>query len=268
MIKSISVNKDKCIHCGMCIKDCIVKCLKFNSDSEKIPEYSENGDKMCVGCQHCMAVCPVGALSFGGRDPGKSEPIGYGSSDDLLRLIQSRRSIRFYKSQDIPQETLSKLADMLAFTPKGGNVNALYFSIVSTRDKMQAVSELTYKKLPEINSPMAKFFVEEHANGNDFVFRNAPAMIAVSVDRALAVAGCEDADPIIALSYLDLYAQSLGVGTLWSDATLTAMKDIPEALAMLGIPEGYSLNYVLLMGLPAVKYHRTTQPEPANVKII
>ena len=266
MKKSITINKDKCIHCGMCIHDCIVSCIKFGTD--KIPEYVENGDSMCVGCQHCMAVCPTGALSFGGKNPQDSSPAGYDNSEELLRLIQTRRSVRFYKDQDIPSETLAKLADMLAFPPKGGNVNALYFAIVATREKMREISEVTYKGLRSVDTPTAKYLTELHDNGNDFVFRNAPSMIAVSVDTLMAVPGCENADPIISLSYLDLYAQSLGVGTLWTDATLMAVKAVPEAQKILGIPEGYSLNYILLLGLPAVKYHRTTQPEPAYVKMI
>ena len=266
MIKSITIDKSKCIHCGMCLRDCIVGCIQF--DSDKIPEYVPNGENMCVGCQHCMAVCPVGALSFGGKNPADSRPAGYDNSDELLRLIQSRRSIRFYRDQEIPPETLAKLADMLAFPPKGGNVNALHFCIVSTREKMREICEATYRGLRSVETPTAKYLIDLHDKGTDFVFRNAPAMITVSVDAKKAVPGCENADPIIALSYLDLYAQSLGVGTLWTDATLTAMKDLPEVLAMLKVPEGYSLNYVLLLGLPAVKYHRTTQPEPANVTII
>ena len=40
-------------------------CLEF--DGEKIPKYVDGGDQFCVGCQHCMAICPAGALSFGGK---------------------------------------------------------------------------------------------------------------------------------------------------------------------------------------------------------
>ncbi len=43
---------------------------------------------------------------------------------------------------------------------------------------------------------------------------------------------------------------------------------IPEALALLEIPEGYSLNYVLLLGEPAVKYQRTVQKTAAGIKIV
>lgn len=264
--KSITIDKNKCIHCGMCIKDCIVGCIKFST--EKIPEYVECGESMCVACQHCMAICPVGALSFGEKNPKNSESVNYGNSDDLLSLIKSRRSFRHYKAENIPAETISKLTEMLAYPPTGGNVDTLHFSIVGSLEKMQEIVKITREKVQILDSPIAKILKDYYDKGMDFVYRDAPSMIAVSVNTAKAVPGCENADPIIALSYLDLYAQSLGLGTLWTDAALSIIKEIPEIQTMLKIPEGYSLNYIMLFGMPAIKYHRTAQPDPAYIDII
>ena len=268
MKKSLTIDKNKCIHCGMCIKDCIVNCIEF--DSEKIPKYIEGGDKICVACQHCMAICPAGALSFGGKNPDDSDPVDYGNSDDLLRLIKSRRSVRFYKNQDVPQEKIAKITEMLAYPPTGGNVDTLHFSIVGTAEKMREIIKVTYDKVcdSDSNSTVFKFARDGHSKGKDIVYRGAPSMIAVSVDKSKAIAGCENADPIIALSYLDLYAQSLGLGTLWCDAALTIAQEIPEVRVLLEIPENYTLNYIMLLGIPNVKYKRTVQREPAYVKII
>ena len=43
MQKSILIDKNKCIHCGMCIKDCLVNCIEF--DSAKLPKYVDGGEK-------------------------------------------------------------------------------------------------------------------------------------------------------------------------------------------------------------------------------
>ena len=266
MKKGIKIDKNKCIHCGMCLRDCIVGCIKFNS--EKIPEYVQGGENICVACQHCIAVCPVGALSFGDRNPKNSELINYGNSDDLLSLIKSRRSIRHYKQQNIPSDLMSKLIGMLAYPPTGGNVKTLHFSIVGSLEKMQEFVKLTRENIGKVDSPTAKFLKECYDKGMDYVYRGAPSMIAVSVNNEKAIPGCENDDPIIALSYLDLYAQSLSLGTLWVDAVLLAAKEIPEVMEMLQIHEGYSLNYVMLLGLPDIKYKRVAQPEPAYVNII
>ena len=45
------IDKEKCIHCGLCVKDCSPKALQFND--EKIPVIDE---KKCFKCQHCLAV--------------------------------------------------------------------------------------------------------------------------------------------------------------------------------------------------------------------
>ncbi|MBR3745512.1 MAG: nitroreductase family protein [Selenomonadaceae bacterium] len=268
MIKSVTVDAGKCIHCGMCIRDCVVGCIEF--DEEKIPRYVEGGEKICVGCQHCMAICPKGALSFGGKKPDESDAAGYVDSEELLRLIKSRRSVRFFQSKDVPPEKISALVDMLAFPPKGGNADSLHFSIVGTAEKMRAIKNFTYETIQAAknSSPVIEFFRENYNKGIDFIYRAAPSMVAVSVNKEKAVAGCENADPIIALSYLELYAQSLGVGTLWCDAALTVANELPEVKALFEIPDGFELNYIMLLGVPAIKYKRTVQREPANVKII
>lgn len=268
MQKSITIDKNKCIHCGMCIKDCIVNCIEF--DSEKIPKYVKDGDRKCIACQHCMAICPAGALSFGGKNPDDSEPVGYCNSDDLLRLIKSRRSVRFYKNQDVPPKKIAKLTEMLAYPPTGGNVDNLHFSIVGTAEKMHAIIKDTYDKIlsSDKDSPVIKFSREQYKKGKDLIYRGAPSMIAVSVDKSKAIVGCENADPIISLSYFELYAQSLGLGTVWCDLALTIAQEIPEVRALLEIPENYTLNYIMLLGVPNIKYKRTVQREPAHVKVI
>ncbi len=131
-------------------------------------------------------------------------------------LIKSRRSFRSYKKQDVPSEKISKLIEMLAYPPTGSNVDTLHFSIVGTAEKMRAISKFTYEKMFAVEnpSPIMQFCKAQYEKGADYVYRGAPSMIAVSVNKAKAIAGCENADPIIALSYFELYAQSLGLGTL------------------------------------------------------
>ena len=93
--RTITVEKEKCIHCGLCIRDCVAACLDF--DEEKIPRYLPEGEQRCLACQHCMLVCPKGALSFGGLQPEQCGTVSYGNHEELLKLIKSRRSTRAYK---------------------------------------------------------------------------------------------------------------------------------------------------------------------------
>ncbi len=268
MIRSIDVDKAKCIHCGLCIQDCPAGTIEF--DGEKIPRYIPEKQSSCIGCQHCMAVCPSGALSFGGKDPCNSFPVGYGRSEDVLRLIQSRRSVRFYRDQSLPADVLQKLLDMLPFIPTGGNADNLHFSIVQTKEKMDAIRTVAYAHGVAAQDPPPFIAAAKagFARGKDIVFRGAPSLVAAAIDLKKTIPGCETADPIIALSYIELYAQSLGLGTVWCDMALTLANSIPEVYSLLEIPDAYRLNYILLLGVPAIKYARTIQPEMFHVSLL
>ena len=266
MERTITIDQSKCIHCGLCIKDCLMSCLEFGEND--LPRYKQGMDAQCVGCQHCMAICPRGALSFDGLDPAASEAVGYGDSDGLLRLIKSRRSVRFFRDEDVPPEKIAKLREMLAYTPKGGNVDCLHFTIVVTRSKMEEISKIAYEAAEKSASPMMKFCTEYKTRGIDIIYRGAPSMLIASIDLNKAVAGCETVDPVIALSYADLYAQSLGLGTLWDDCAVFAAKELPQVLEAYQIPKGYTLNFVLLLGVPAVRYRRTVQKTLENITVL
>lgn len=268
MLRKISVDRDKCIHCGLCIQDCILRIITF--DAQKIPQHTTDGAEKCICCQHCMAVCPSGALSFGGKNPQDSLGVYHGNSDDILQLIQSRRSVRFYRDEDVPADTLNKLTTMLPFVPTGGNADNLHFSIVATREKMEEIRKVTYDTIMALPNPTA---IQQRAKdsflaGNDAIYRGATAMIAVAIDKAKTIVGCETADPIIALSYFELYAQSLGLGTVWCDYAVLIAKQTSEVYSLLEIPANYELDYIMMFGVPSIKYARTIQPEMFNIRML
>ena len=262
-MKTISIDKEKCVRCGLCISDCLSGCIAF--DKENYPEMAD--ESRCISCQHCMAICPAGALSFNGKNPENSEPVDY---NEILRLIKSRRSVRQYKEEEISSENMQKLKEMLPYIPTGCNAHSLHFSIVETKSAMNVirkrVNELLVKTLSyKVISPLLdKFSRYKNAliNGEDVIFRDAPHMIVVS---SSVTAPCATVDPIIALSYFELYAQHLGVGTCWCGFAEACLKFFPEICDMLEIPSGYKPVYVMLFGMPKVKYQRTIQPEPYKI---
>lgn len=264
-INNLVINNEKCIHCGMCINDCTAGCLEFDANS--IPTFTENGAERCIKCQHCLSICPTGALSVLDKKPENSFPVmDKFNSDELLNLIRSRRSVRHYKQENVSTEDIAKLKNILNWVPTGCNFHKLHFSFIDDIEVMNEFRDYVNSKLVKIltKTPVKgilnKFskYKDAFLNGEDVIFRGAPHMVVVSVP---VNAPCANVDPIIALSYLDLYANSLGIGTLWCGFAEICLQFFPELCEYLEIPKGYKASYVMLFGMPNVKYHRTTQPE-------
>ncbi len=270
-MSKIEIDKEKCIKCGACIKDCITYSLE--KDQEGFACLSEKGESLCISCQHCFSICPTGAISFEGNKPENAEASFFPQPEDVLKLIKSRRSIRQYKDEEISEDLIEKIKEMLPYIPTGCNFNGLHFSFIESKTAMNQIREYVNNKILKMisNKLTSKYagkfakFKKAFENGEDIIFRNAPHMIVVSSNIC---APCANVDPIIALSYIELYAQSLGVGTCWCGFAQACFKIFPELVEKINIPENYKPVYVMLLGYPSVKYHRTVLPKPFPIEEI
>ena len=69
------VDKSKCIKCGKCINVCSGMVLQFGKDGyPEMKDFERFGWRGCWGCEHCLAVCPKGAISIFGKKPEDSLP--------------------------------------------------------------------------------------------------------------------------------------------------------------------------------------------------
>ena len=226
----LKIDRKKCIHCGLCVKDCMAKIISF--DENKFPFSIKEREQSCINCQHCLAVCPSGALSINGKSPENSSYVETEfNSDQLLNLMKSRRSIRHFRHENVNSETINKLKSMLDVVPTGVNNHGLYFSIVedvNVMDKLRAeVNERIVKIVSNkaVKSIAKKFerYTDAILKGEDIIFRGAPHLIVVSTPKD---APCKDIDGTIALSYFELYAKSLGLGTCWCGLAYSCFKII------------------------------------------
>ncbi len=91
-----------------------------------------------------MAICPTGAIEISGREitpedlfklPDKNSASSY---DQLLSLLQHRRSIREFSEKEIPTEIIEKILTAASTAPMGlppSDVNVL---IIIGREKTRA----------------------------------------------------------------------------------------------------------------------------------
>jgi nitroreductase/NAD-dependent dihydropyrimidine dehydrogenase PreA subunit len=259
-----AIDESRCIQCGECAADCPVRIIDV---SQGLPRISLQREGLCIRCQHCLAVCPTAALSILGVNPDESVEILQPAPDGLENLIKSRRSVRRYRPEAVERAVLDRLMDAVAYAPTGKNERKVRFTLVDDTEVMARIRVLTMEGirraveedgLPDGMEFFAKFLTVWD-QGRDIIFREAPHMLIASSPRE-ATSG--EADPFIALSYFELMAASLGVGTVWCGYARWALQSVvPELGRRLGIPSDHRSMYAVMFGWPAVRYARAVQRE-------
>jgi nitroreductase/NAD-dependent dihydropyrimidine dehydrogenase PreA subunit len=258
------IDREKCSKCGECVKDCPVGIIAMDEDLPYID--AEKADR-CLQCQHCLAVCPTGAVSIFGKNPEDSIPLlgNLPNAAQVETLLKGRRSVRRFLPEPVDAATIDRLLAIAAHAPTGVNNRGVLFSVVEDQATMD---KLRHETMEGVRTAVAQeslpkrlqFFggiLKAWDKGVDVIFRKAPHLLVVS---APVDAPCPEADSYIALSYFELMAQAMGLGTLWLGLARWAMVDIaPQVSDKLGLPDSHKLVYMMLFGKPAVTYHRTVQ---------
>lgn len=265
------VDAQKCLGEGSCVRDCPRNILILGDDRrpQVLPERAEK----CIKCLHCLAVCRPGAISILGYDPDAGIPLANNlpEPEKLEVLIKGKRSVRRFRPEPLDRETIRHLVHTAGHAPTGVNNMAVRYTVLDVPERMLEFREHvmnTLERLIELNRLPQRFeffraCVNAWHTGKDVIFRDAPHLLVTS-SPANSVTPREDS--IIGLSYFDLYAASMGIGTLWCGLAKWAVEDIaPELRTLLRIPTEHIIGNVILFGKPAVRYYRTIQRNPEIV---
>lgn len=258
------VDEESCVQCGECAADCPYMIIEM---VDGYPAVNEEKAEQCIECQHCFAVCKPGALSIFGLDPSNSVPLkgNFPEASKVETLIMGRRSVRRYRDEPVDPDLIGRIMDVVRHAPTGVNRRTTLLTLVEDPAAMQELKVRTYEGLraaveAETLPPGMEFFggiLKAWDNGVDILYRGAPHFLVAS---APTDGPSGQADTLIALSYFELLANSHGLGTVWDGLAKWALLDLaPEAGAMLGIPDDYTVGYMMAFGKPAVRYHRTVQ---------
>ena len=171
---------------------------------------------------------------------------------DFFDVITTRRSIRTYKPEPVPEKVLNTVLNAARIAPSGGNRQPARFIVIKNRERREALV------------PMC--------NGQEFVAR-APVLIVACGKEIHSNRGgymgrySMLVDVAIAVDHLTLAARAQGLGTCWigsfSNADIKSYLDIPDdaqvvALTPLGYPSGKSFSQITnRMPLEEVAYKET-----------
>lgn len=268
----------KCVGCGRCTKVCPGGLLYLDeSRKAKIQDHRSYGWNGCWRCQHCLAVCPVGAISMLGCQPENSvdPPEMECAAFTLTALVVNRHSCRRYLDQNVPGETIREMLDLLACAPNGGNKQQVEFTLINDKEQMERFRRLAYSKMETLAAQgiypegFDKASYEDMKRWEDTVrpdmlFCGAPHLL---IPHAPLGQGTPVQDVIIAGTYFELLCASRGLGTVLMTFPLDAMKNMPEVWSLLGIPEGHYVGMLIGFGFPEIPYARGVQKslEPERV---
>jgi nitroreductase/ferredoxin len=258
-----TVDSEKCKRDGICADTCPPGVITFEN-KDKTPVPVAGAEESCIFCGHCVAVCPHGALSHKAMSPDNCQPIekGLGLKPEQARqLFRARRSIRVYQDRPVPRDILSDLIRTATYAPSGHNVQPTHWLVFYGSTEVRRLSDLTVAYLRIVLEEKPGFAKALHVPeviaaweaGQDHVFRGAPHVVLchAPADERTAPMGC-----VIALTYLELAAAALGLGTCWTGYFNEATEKYPPMKEALRLPEGHKNFGAMTIGYPKYRYQR------------
>ncbi|NLC97413.1 MAG: nitroreductase [Erysipelotrichaceae bacterium] len=269
------LDKNKCIKCDACINTCTGMVLKKSTDGyPHMIEFEKFGWNGCWKCQHCLAVCPEGAISIFGKNPEDSnlmpeEDMGI----QMERLVTGRRACRRYLDKNVDPKIIDKILYAMQNVPAGGNSNNVEYTVIDDKEEVRRIWEVAYNKMEQdakkgiYTDSFNKFYYdkmkesEKSVRKDDMLFCGAPHLF-IAHTRWFGKWG-EDykINCNIATAYFELLAQAHGLGAIIMSYPSDVINDNPEIKKMLGIPEKHYMKLIVGFGYPEIKYHRKAQKE-------
>lgn len=255
-MNTVVINEEKCTGCSLCVKDCPGACLYLKNGKAYVHETG------CIKCGHCYAICPQGAVSMEGYDC-KEEPVVPMTEIDsktLLAAMRSRRTVRQFTKQPVERDKIRKILEAGRYSPTGGNSQSVTFTILGCRqERAEAICVEIFRKGQRIGSSIAAFLKRIEIT-DSFFFKGAPLVIVVSARNSV--------DAALASSYMEIMAENLGLGVLYSGFFVVCTRISRKLRNLMKLPKGQKAVTCMVIGYPAVKYKRIAPREGIKLRVL
>ncbi len=139
------------------------------------------------------------------------------------QLLLTRRSIRHFTDEQIPDNILNKVLDLSRFAPTARNTQPYYFKIITDKTMLHRLAETRSKNSSPIN--------------------RAPMAVAIISDPEISTR--HEQDGCIAAYHFLLAARQYGLGTCW-----IAAMDTDEVKDILGVDHNHYIATITPLGYP------------------
>jgi len=162
--------------------------------------------------------------------------------EELIKTIFSRRSIRKYTEQSVPEEHVTTILEAAMAAPSASNKKPWHFVTVTERDTLNRLAD---------------------AHKNAKMLQEAPLCIVVCGDESVSPRFWEQDCSAVTQNIL-LAAQALGLGSVWCGVhpSEERVRDISEILRIKGPVKPLNL---IAIGYPAEKKEPRTQYDETRI---
>lgn len=253
MKHQVIIDKEKCIGCGLCVKDCV------SFDIVLKDEKATSLNVGCISCGHCEAICPQGAVTLTGFEDEVEEFDHQTRLDpkELLQAIKTRRSIRVFKEDKIPREVIDMILEAGRLAPTAANRQKISYAVLEEKiNECEKIATTKARKLisagKKIIPMLSTLNFDEH-----FFFKKAPVAIVIfSNDKISASLAAEN---------MAFMAEANGLGVLYSGFFTGYVNMSNKIRKIIGVEKKEKAVTTLVIGYPGVEYKRTAHREPLNV---
>lgn len=267
-----TIDEKWCRKDGFCVAECPAMIIEMKR-ADSFPKPVEGAEERCINCGHCVAVCPHSALSLARMPIETCTPVKEDLALDpehVEHFLRSRRSIRSYQDKPVERESIQKLIDMARYGPTGSNSQQVQWLVASSREEVVKLTDIAIdwmKSMVKAKNPMAEQFqmagiIRAWKNGIDIICRDAPALVITHGPETYPVMTI---DSTIALTFFDLAAPSLGLGTCWAGFFMAAASYWPALIEVMELPEGHKPFGAMMVGYPEHRFHRLPVRNDAQV---
>ena len=271
-----AVDKSKCTRCGKCINVCSGMVIEFGRDGyPEMKEFERYGWRGCWRCQHCLAVCPEGAISIFGKRPEDSlPPSPLEMGEYMERLITNRRSCRRFLDKNVDPDIITSMLDAMAAAPTGGNAQNVEYTVIDDKDRVRAIWDVAYSKMESdakrhvYTHSFSDFYYskmkesEKTVRKDDLLFCGAPHLFIAHEKCAGKWAEDSKVNCNIATAYFELLCNAHGLGTTIMSYSAEVLNELaPKARDMLNIPKDHYTGLIVGFGYPEIEYARGVQKD-------
>ena len=293
----IRIDQESCKACGICGHICPRHITEtVERDKKKVTMISQERLDLCMGCGQCAAVCPTGSIHVEGMSTEEFGPVRDLEIDEnqLLTLMEQRRSIRRYKDKPVPREILDRISEAAHRAPTGTSSRTTGIIIIDKPEILRSFSNLVhelYERLDKaLGNPVARFFVRRRIGQrmlgtlqgfvmpgmrwyirwfregrSDEILRDCPVLMLFHSPAREPM--CE-ANCVIAAFHAIFMAQVLGIGTCFNDLIPPACNRAPDIRRLLDLPEDREVYASLTLGYPKYKFKRIIPRRLAEVRYL